>query len=575
MKLSKFDHTWVVDFEFTRHPGCRAVPICMAAYELNSGYRLELWTDQLLALRRAPFSVGPDTLFVAYSATAEMGVFDVCGWNPPENILDLYAEFRVLTNETKRSRKYSLVEAMQDFKLDFLGAHQKEEFRALAIRGAPFTGVERLMLTEGCWNDTEAETRLLVAMAPHIEPWEQAKRRGWYTVSAARYEQRGVPMDTGKCTALQAYREPMRHRLIERVNAKYNVFDDDGSLRDEKIFEYAKRERIEWPRTNTGRPKLDEETRDELAARYSKLDEWFTVHETLNQLKNWKLAIGPDGRHRFDSHPFGTVTGRNKNRGSVFTLPKWMRALIKAEPGMALCYLDYAAQEFAVAAYLSGDPAMIAVYEQGDPYVKTAKLFGRMPENGDKSSHPEVRKQFKVICLSTIYGKGAVRLAKDIGMSVEEARALLKLLVRTFPILNQWLNRIVSRASTYNRLNSVFGQARNFLKPLSAHERNCARNFCVQASAGEMLQIACCMLDEAGLRVVLSMHDAVMIEAPAAEIYRHREIATAVMRRASAIVLNGPEIRVDAGEPIFYPNRYMDDKAEDMWRKVNDILVEL
>jgi hypothetical protein len=546
----------------------------MAAYERNSGRRLELWADQLLALQRAPFSVGPDTLVVAFAAAAEMSVFRVLGWEAPENILDLYTEYRVLTNDGKKSRRYSLIEAMEWYGLDFIGAQQKEEFRAVAIRGEPFTDAERAMLTEGCWADVEAETRLLTAMEPQLESWEQAKRRGWYTVSAAGHEYRGVPMDVAKCAALQAYREPMRHRLIERINPVYQVFED-GTLKDELLDAYMLREGIEWPRTPTGRPVKKDAVLEEMSDRYPQLKLLRDTLATLDKLKDWSLNVGPDGRHRPDMHPFGTVTGRSAPKGCVFMLPKWMRALIKPEPGTALCYLDYAAQEFAVAAYQSGDPTMIAAYEQGDPYVKTAKLFGMMPENGTKQSHPEIRKKFKVISLSTIYGKGPQRLAKDINVSELEARALLKLFRRTYPVLDAWLDRITRYVAVHGRLRSVFGQARNFSKPLSAHERNAARNFVVQSSAAEMLQIACCMLDEAGIRVVLPVHDAVKIEAPETEIYRHIEIAVAVMRRASAIVLGGPEIRVDPGEPIFYPNRYMDEKAEPMWLMINGILTEL
>jgi hypothetical protein len=141
----------------------------MAAYERNSGCRLELWKDQLLALQCAPFPIGPDTLFVAFAAVAEMSVFRVQGGESPTNILDLYAEFRVLTNDGKKSRHYSLIEAMEWYGLDFVGAQQKEEFRAIAIRGEPFTDAERAILTDGCWADVEAETRLLAAMEPRLD----------------------------------------------------------------------------------------------------------------------------------------------------------------------------------------------------------------------------------------------------------------------------------------------------------------------------------------------------------------------------------------------------------------------
>ena len=60
--------------------------------------------------------------------------------------------------------------------------------------------------------------------------------------------------------------------------------------------------------------------------------------------------------------PFPHKNGRNapSNSKGIFGASRWMRGLIKPEPGMGLCYLDWSAQELAIAASLSGDPAMLA-----------------------------------------------------------------------------------------------------------------------------------------------------------------------------------------------------------------------
>jgi hypothetical protein len=70
-----FREIWVADFEFRADPGERPWPVCLVAEEAKSGQVIRLWRDELLALREAPFNVGPDNLFVAFFASAEFGCF--------------------------------------------------------------------------------------------------------------------------------------------------------------------------------------------------------------------------------------------------------------------------------------------------------------------------------------------------------------------------------------------------------------------------------------------------------------------------------------------------------------------
>jgi DNA polymerase-1 len=90
--LSAFKKIWCVDFEFQSLPGEIPRPICVVALEVNTGERVELSGNELLATKTCPYSVGSDTLVVAYLAAAELGCHLSLGWPLPENILDLYAE---------------------------------------------------------------------------------------------------------------------------------------------------------------------------------------------------------------------------------------------------------------------------------------------------------------------------------------------------------------------------------------------------------------------------------------------------------------------------------------------------
>jgi len=82
-----------------------------------------------------------------------------------------------------------------------------------------------------------------------------------------------------------------------------------------------------------------------------------------------------------------------------------------------------------------------------------------------------------------------------------------------------------------------------------------------------MLRLACCMLVEAEVGLCAPIHDAVLIEAPAAMIDAEVERAQAIMAEASRIVLGGFEIGTDA-DVVKYPDRYMDEAGEAFWNTV-------
>src|SRR5205814_3394021 len=93
-----FREVWLVDFEFNGAPGDVVCPVCLVARELGSGRTLRLWADELARLPTPPYPVDADVLFVAYYASAELGCHLTLGWPRPENVLDLFTEFRTRTN---------------------------------------------------------------------------------------------------------------------------------------------------------------------------------------------------------------------------------------------------------------------------------------------------------------------------------------------------------------------------------------------------------------------------------------------------------------------------------------------
>jgi hypothetical protein len=187
-----FREVVAADFEFAVSPGERPVPVCLVAHELVSGRRFRLWCDQFG--RSPPYATGADVLFVAYYASAELGCYHVLGWPMPERMLDLFAEFRVRTNGLSTPAGNSLIGALAYFGLDSIGAAEKEDMRALVLRGG-WSGAERDAILDYCESDVLALKRLLPAMLPGID-LPRALLRGRSVAAVAAMEHAGVPVDT-------------------------------------------------------------------------------------------------------------------------------------------------------------------------------------------------------------------------------------------------------------------------------------------------------------------------------------------------------------------------------------------
>jgi hypothetical protein len=94
--IAPFREVVMVDSEFAIVPGERPRPLCLVAHELRSGRRFRLWRGQFGS--SPPYATGSAVLLAAYYASAELGCYRALGWPMPEQVLDLFAEFRDRTN---------------------------------------------------------------------------------------------------------------------------------------------------------------------------------------------------------------------------------------------------------------------------------------------------------------------------------------------------------------------------------------------------------------------------------------------------------------------------------------------
>lgn len=557
---------WFVDFEF--HPahgreGNPPVPVCMVAREFATGRTLHLWQDDLARLEGSPFPVDQTSLFVAYYASAEIGCFIALGWEMPVNVVDLYAEFRCLTNGKALLHGSGLLGALAWYGLDALAGDEKSHWRDKVLEGGPWSPADRAGILAYCESDVDALARLWVVMLDKID-WPRALLRGRYPIAAAHIEATGVPIDVHALSALESGWPGIRLNLVAAVDADFGVYDGT-TFKADRFERLLAHKGISWPRLPSGHLDLDQDTFRDLVRTHPGLAGLHDLRSTLAQMRSFSLQVGDDGRNRYLLSMFKAKTGRNQpsSTKSIFGPAKWLRGLMRPKPGYGLAYIDWSQQEFGIAAALSGDAAMMEAYRSGDPYLAFAKQAGAAPADATKQTHAAIRGQFKACVLAVQYGMGAETLAYRINCPVARARELLELHHQAYRRFWAWSDGVLNYASLSGRLWTVFG----WYLDTSQSNRRSICNFPVQANGAEMLRMACVMLVKAGVKVCAPVHDAVLIEAPLADLDAVVAEAQAVMRAASATVLDGFALESDA-KIVRWPARYMDESGVAIWNEV-------
>lgn len=568
MRLGPVDFREIVkvDFEFGVADGGTPEPRCAVAHEVSSGRTYRLDAEALRRLAAPPWSAGPDVLFVAFYAAAEMACYLALGWPMPENILDLYVEHRQLWNGMDAPAGFSLLGALYTFGLPGIEEVEKTEMRALALRGGPYTDQERTALLDYCESDVVALGRLLTAMAGKLDV-PRALFRGRYMRAVAVMECIGVPLDVERLDLLRGRWPAVITSLVAEVDKAYGVFE--GTSFVAKRFEtYLQRHGIAWPRHESGALDLQDETFKLMALAHPALHPLRELRKTMAQTRLMELPVGADGRNRTSLWAYSTKTGRNapSNAKSVFGAAVWLRCLVKPGPGRGLAYIDYEQQEIGVAAALSCDSAMASAYESGDPYLAFAEQAGLAPAGATKASHATERELCKKLLLALQYGMGVTTLAGHLGQSPAHARELLRLHREAYPQFWRWSDGAVDHGVLFNSLHSAFGWALKGPQRIPA-----LRNYPMQANGAEMLRLACNYALEAGVMVCMPVHDALLIEASATELPSAVAATKAAMARASADVLGGFQLRTEAATFTF-PARFSDKRGIAMWNTVSKLL---
>lgn len=567
--INGYGEVWLADFEFRAPDGGRPVPVCLVATEFRTGRTLRLWSDDLQRYKSCPFDVGPKSLFAAYYASAELGCFLALGWKMPAHVLDLYVEFRNLSNGLATPGGASILGALRWHGLDSMSDSEKDTMRQLVLRGEPYTPDEQRAILDYCAKDVDALRQLLPRMAPKLT--SHALVRGRYMKAVATMEWNGVPIDVPTLAKLNANWNHIKTAVIAEIDTDYGVFEGT-TFKQDRFEQWTKQQKILWPRLETGRLALDDDTWKEMARAYPAVAPLRELRTTLSQMRLTGLTVGSDGRNRCLLSPFQARSGRNQpsNTKFIFGPSAWLRSLISPTPGHALAYVDYGQQEFGIAAALSGDENMQTAYLTGDPYLEFAKMAGAVPLDATKKSHPKERDLYKATALAVQYGMESKSLARRLNLPETEAKHLLQKHHDVFSKFWQWSDSVVDYAQLHGRINTVFAWQCQLGKEVNTRS---LRNFPMQANGAEILRLACCYVVEAGIKLCAPIHDALLIEAPSNDIEMVMMETQRLMKDAGDVVLNGFPLMTEA-TVVKHPDRYTDKRGKKMWEAVMKVVAQ-
>jgi hypothetical protein len=559
-----FGRIVIGDFEYEITEGDLPNSLCMVAYVLDEHLQhvdtIRLWRSDFD--RIPPFDIGPDTLFVAYSAWVEMTCFLVLGWKFPKHIFDLHTAYLATSNILrpydpnevyKRPRK-RLPDACRAY-----GIAGWENVNKEAIGKDVGDGHWQKYGRDGvlgyCEEDVRKSVELLRAQLrgrPGLQPVSVKHVLHWSNYSAkaiAQIQAHGMPIDMLLWNSVQENKAAVIGELLRRFDPSYG--SEEPIYTPEGEWSYARFERwlvrsgvTAWPRLESGMLDIDSDA-FRMMSFIPGVERLHALRDGLSVIVRAKLPIGADGRNRPSLFPFCTATGRNEQAKSLFNAHAGMRSFMVAPEGTTMVYLDWRTQEVGIAAALAGDEALMRAYRDGDVYYAFARAAGLTADPDQKhwkTHNQDQRQRMKALQLAIMYGMGVPSLAKGINRHPLIASHLIEQHRRLYPRFWEWRQAQAQAAMLNRRIESVFGWP---LHISTSPNQRTLYNFPAQANGAECLRLAAWRLCEAGIVPSMLMHDGILIEARDQEQIAH---AIEIMRAAGRDVCDGFEIDVEVDQ---------------------------
>jgi DNA polymerase-1 len=357
-------------------------------------------------------------------------------------------------------------------------------------------------------------------------------------------ERAGIGLDGAYLEEMGREMEEIAHRLVEEIHElagevfNINSTKQLGPILFEKLrIQEGSRKRPKRTRTglySTDATTLEPYTDNPIVAKlfeYRAITKLKSTYvDTLPQLVHRRT-----GRVHCTFHQTVAATGRlacsdpNLQNIPVRTpLGRRIRKAFVPDDGCRLLAADYSQIELRLMAHLSEDPGLCEVYERGgDIHAETAaRMFGLELDEVSRDQ----RNSAKAINFGILYGMGPQRLARDLKITLAEAKQFLEAYFREFPGVKEFQIRAVETARADGYVTTLLGRRRaipevNSKEPgIRAQAENVAKNTPVQGTAADLIKVAMIRIhrrlrdEKFAARMLLQVHDELVFEVPDGEI---------------------------------------------------------
>jgi DNA polymerase-1 len=262
--------------------------------------------------------------------------------------------------------------------------------------------------------------------------------------------------------------------------------------------------------------------------------------------------IAPDGRIHATFNQTVARTGRlSSDQPNLHNIPvrsdegRQFRTAFVPAPGHVLLVADYNQIELRCIAHLAADPGLIAAFTSGqDIHSATAsRVFGVDPA----AVTVDQRSKAKMVSYGLAYGMEAYGLGQRLNIPTSEAAVILDAYFAAFPNVQAYMERTVAEARERGYTETLFGRRRPIPELLNPNPRirqageRQAMNAGIQGLAADIFKVALVRIDAAleeralASRLVLQVHDEVLVEVPEAERDEAGELVVGLMRGAAEL----------------------------------------